>query len=201
VKEPLQIGVTGGIGSGKSLVCKIFISLGVSIYDADSRAKSVMTTDGILVTQIKKEFGVLSYDEKGGLNRAYLAQTVFNTPEKLKALNDLVHPRVKIDYQQWLAHHQTEPYIIKEAALMFEAKSNQFLNKIIVVSAPEALRIKRVIQRDPQRSEQQVKDIIHNQLPEAEKLKRADYVIINDETQLVIPQVLQLHSLFMSGVQ
>jgi dephospho-CoA kinase len=197
VRAPLQIGITGGIGSGKSLVCNIFKALGVSVYDADSRAKAVMTTDGILVSQIKKEFGVLSYREDV-LNREYLAKTVFNNPEKLKALNELVHPRVKLDYEQWFSQHQSEPYVMKEAALMFETKSNQFLDKVVVVSAPEALRIKRVLLRDAHRNEQQVKDIIQNQLTEEEKLKRADYIIVNDETRLVIPQVIQLHTSFTS---
>jgi dephospho-CoA kinase len=132
------------------------------------------------------------------LNREYFAKTVFNNPEKLKALNELVHPRVKLDYEQWFSQHQSEPYVMKEAALMFETKSNQFLDKVVVVSAPEALRIKRVLLRDAQRNEQQVKDIIQNQLTEEEKLKRADYIIVNDESRLVIPQVIQLHTSFTS---
>lgn len=201
MRTPLQIGITGGIGSGKSLVCQIFKALGVWVYDADSRAKEVMTTDGILVSQIKKEFGVLSYRESGVLNREYLADAVFNNPEKLRALNELVHPRVKLDYEQWFSQHQSEPYVMKEAALMFEAKSNQLLDKIVVVSAPEALRIKRVLLRDAHRNEEQIKDIIHNQLAEQEKLKRADHIIVNDESQLVIPQVLQLHASFISMVK
>jgi dephospho-CoA kinase len=197
MKDPLQIGITGGIGSGKSLVCRIFYSLGVPVYDADSRAKAVMTTDGILVSQIKKEFGVLSYHEDGSVNRQYLANAVFNNPIKLKLLNSLVHPRVSEDFEQWIKE-QSSKYVLKEAALLFEAKTEQALDKIIVVSAPENLRIKRVLNRDTNRSEQQVKDIIHNQLNDEEKLKRADFVIINDETKLVIPQVLQLHELFTS---
>lgn len=200
MKKNLQIGITGGIGSGKSLVCHIFNLLGVPVYDADSRAKSLMTTDGILVSQIKKEFGTLSFRADGSVNREYLAEHVFSDPEKLKKLNRLVHPRVAEDYAQWVKE-QHHVYVLKEAALLFEAKSNAALDKVIVVSAPEALRIKRVLLRDKHRTEEQVKDIIRNQLTEEEKLKQADYIIINDETRALIPQVLQLHQQFLSMAQ
>lgn len=195
--KPLQIGITGGIGSGKSLVCKIFNALGVPSYDADSRAKMVMTTDGILVEAIKKEFGVLSYDAKGTLNRQHLANTVFNQPDKLKRLNQLVHPRVALDYQQWIQSQANVKYVLKEAALLFESGSYQTLNKIIVVTAPETLRVQRVLIRDPHRSAEQTKEIIRNQMAEEEKIKKADYVITNDETTLLIPQVLRLHTEFL----
>jgi dephospho-CoA kinase len=197
LKKSKQIGITGGIGSGKSLVCRIFKALGVSVYDADSRAKAVMTTDGILITQIEKEFGVLSY-RKGELNREYLANVVFNNPERLKMLNNLVHPRVTLDYEQWLTQHQTEPYVIKEAALLFETTSYRLLDKIVVVYAPEKVRIERVVKRDSHRNEEQVKEIIRNQMNEEEKKKLADFVIVNDESELVIPQVLALHKQFLN---
>jgi dephospho-CoA kinase len=200
LKTPLQIGITGGIGSGKSLVSRIFNLLGVPVYDADSRAKSIMTTDGILVSQIKKEFGVLSYSEDGSLNREYLAEHVFNDSEKLKRLNSLVHPRVGEDFNRWVKD-QKSAYVLKEAALLFEAGSNTALNKIIVVSAPEELRINRVLQRDKHRTTEQIKDIIRNQLKEEEKLKLADYIIVNDETRPLIPQVLDLHKQFRSMAQ
>ncbi|HET9052874.1 MAG TPA: dephospho-CoA kinase [Cyclobacteriaceae bacterium] len=192
MKTPLQIGITGGIGSGKSLAGRIFNLLGVPVYDADSRAKSIMTTDGILVSQIRKEFGVLSFRADGSVNREYLAAHVFNDPEKLKRLNGLVHPRVGEDFKQWVNGQRT-PYVLKEAALLFETGSNTALHKIIVVSAPEQLRISRVLQRDKHRTEQQVKDIMSNQLKEEEKLKRADYILVNDGHEPLIPQVLALH--------
>ncbi len=195
MKKPLQIGITGGIGSGKSLVCHIFSLLGTPVYDADSRAKAIMTTDGILVSQITKEFGVLSYRADGAVNREYLAQHVFNDAEKLKTLNALIHPRVAVDYERWVSEQQTA-YVVKEAALLFESGSYRALDKIVMVSAPEALRITRVLQRDKHRTAQQVKDIIRNQLNEEEKLKRADYILYNNESQLLIPQVLELHALF-----
>lgn len=196
--KPLQIGITGGIGSGKSLVCKIFNALGTPTYDADSRAKMVMTTDGILVEAIKKEFGVLSYDAKGVLNRQHLANSVFSQPDKLKRLNELVHPRVAVDYEHWVSSQADVKYVLKEAALLFESGSYQSLDKIIVVTAPETLRVMRVLIRDPHRSAEQTKEIIRNQMEEEEKIKRADYVIVNDETTLLIPQVLNLHLQFIA---
>lgn len=196
---PLQIGITGGIGSGKSLVCRIFSSLGVSAYDADSRAKAVMTTDGIVISKIKKEFGSLSYHEDGSLNRKHLSETVFSNPDKLKILNELIHPRVGEDYTHWLAEHQSDKYVIKEAALLFEAGSYKVLDKVIVVQAPVSLRITRVLVRDSHRNESHVRSIMENQMRDEEKIERADYVITNDETCLVIPQVLELHKLFSAG--
>ena len=194
----LQIGITGGIGSGKSTVCRIFSTLGVPVYDADSRAKSLMTTDGIVISQIKKEFGVLSYHADGTVNREHLAEA-FKDSEKLSVLNNLIHPRVAQDYERWM-REQTRAYVLKEAALLFEAQSNLSLDKIIVVSAPEKLRIKRVVQRDHHRNEQKVMDIMRNQLTDEEKVKLADYVIINDESQLITPQVLELHKRFTSNI-
>ena len=197
--RPLQIGITGGIGSGKSVICSVFTCLGISVYDADSRAKAVMTTDGILISQIKKEFGGLSYDEQGGLNRQYLAQAVFHDPDKVRILNQLVHPRVKEDYVRWLEDHKQEPYVLKEAALLYEAESGQSLDKIIVVYAPVQLRLKRVLQRDAHRNEEQVKAIMSQQMSDEEKVKRADFVILNDDSKLVLPQVLELHRRFLAG--
>ncbi len=198
MNTPHQIGITGGIGSGKSLISRIFSCLGVAVYDADSRAKAVMTTDGILMVQIKKEFGGLSYHEDGMLNREYLAKTVFNNPERLQALNRLVHPRVAEDYKQWLTARKSDNYVLKEAALLFESASYKTLDKVIVVHAPENMRVKRVLERDKHRDEEQVRFIMARQMSDEEKINRADYVIINDGSKLVIPQVLGLHHEFLS---
>ncbi len=193
MSNPLQIGITGGIGSGKTLVSKIFACLGIPVYDADSHAKELMTTDGILVSQIKKEFGDLSYLSDGTLNRKYLSEVVFNKQDRLDVLNKLVHPRVGENYTQWVKRHNNKAYVLKEAALLFEAGSYKTLDKIIVVHAPEEVRIKRVMHRDG-RAEQQVREIIRKQMSEEEKLKRADFIIYNDESSLIIPQVLALHN-------
>ena len=156
-----------------------------------------MTTDGILMSQIKKEFGSLSFRSDGNIDREYLARTVFQDKEKLERLNKLIHPRVALDYERWVSEQKSE-YVLKEAALLFEAKSNQALDKIILVLAPAEIRIKRVMQRDPQRTRQQVEDIMGNQMQDEEKLKLADFNIVNDESRLVIPQVLELHEVFKS---
>ena len=193
----LQIGITGGIGSGKTLVCRIFHCLGIPLYDADSRAKNLMTTDGILVEQIKKDFGTLSYNEDGSLNRKYLGQVVFDQKHKLEKLNQLVHPRVAMDYKGWIDEQINVRYVIKEAALLFESGSYKGLDKVVAVSASEQIRMKRVLQRDAHRKEKDVLNIFSNQLTEAERLQRADFIITNDESQLVIPQVLELHERFI----
>ena len=201
MKAPLQIGITGGIGSGKSLVCKIFGKLGVPVYDADSHAKALMTTDGILVSQIKKEFGDLSYHPDGALNRKWLADHVFADEQKLEKLNGLVHPRVALDYEAWVAGYRNVAYVLKEAALLFESGSYRLLDMIVVVSAPESVRQKRVLLRDIHRTVEQFKEIVEKQLPEQEKVDRADYIIVNDDVTMVLPQILKLHELFQAGAE
>ncbi|MCB0488885.1 MAG: dephospho-CoA kinase [Cyclobacteriaceae bacterium] len=195
MSKPLEIGITGGIGSGKSLICRIFGCLGIPLYDADSRAKNLMTTDRILVDQIRQEFGNLSYDSMGRLNREHLRKA-FSDPGEIKKLNKLVHPRVAEDYAKWVNKHNEAKYVIKEAALLIESGSAQNLNQLIVVSAPKSLRLQRVLKRDPQRTPQEVENIMMNQMSEEEKMARADFIIVNDETRLVIPQVLELHGRF-----
>jgi dephospho-CoA kinase len=197
VSLPLQIGITGGIGSGKSLVSRIFQHLGVPVYDADSHAKELMTTDGILVSRIKKEFGDLAYHNDGTLDRTYLGNTVFNDQKRLDLLNSLVHPRVAADYERWVKEHRQFRYVLKEAALLFEANSARNLDQVVVVTAPEDVRIRRVLKRDPHRTVEQLKGIVEKQMPEDKKRELADHIIVNDDTQLVIPQVLKLHDLFI----
>ncbi len=195
--RPLQVGITGGIGSGKSLVCRIFEALGAPVYDADSRARSMMKKDPALVTQITREFGPSAY-HNGELNRALISQLTFGNPDRLKRLNELVHPRVADDYAHWAAGQFQHPYVLKEAALLYESGSYRSVDKMIVVSAPEELRIKRTLARDPHRTQADLQKIMNSQWPETEKVKRADFVIYNDEQHLVIPQVLKLHKIFLN---
>ena len=192
----VKIGVTGGIGAGKSVVCRIFAALGIPVYDADTHARHLLMSDPVLVRQVKANFGEESYKADGTLNRVYLANEVFQDEEKLTLLNGLVHPRVAIDFNKWLQLHQNVPYVIKEAALIFEAESYKNLNAVVTVSAPEELRIRRTIIRDEHRNRQQIEEIIRKQLPEEERLSRADYKITNDDKSLVVPQVLRLHKQF-----
>jgi len=189
----LKVGITGGIGSGKTVVCRVFALLGIPIYDSDFRAKWVMQHDAWLQQELIKTFGEKTYTASGQLDRPYLANLVFNQPEKLAQLNGLVHPRVKADFTNWIATQKQAPYILKEAALMFESQAYKQVDKVITVSAPLPTRLERVLQRDTHRSLAEVQAIIDKQLPEAERHQRADYIIYNDDQQLVIPQVLALH--------
>lgn len=195
---PLKIGVTGGIGAGKSMVCKIFQALGVPVYDADSRARELMISDATLVGQIKAQFGPEAYAQGGELNRGYLAEQTFGNPEKLALLNSLVHPRVGLDFAHWVREQATFPYVVKEAALIFESGSYKELDAVVAVAAPEELRIRRTLMRDEHRSRTQIKDIIARQLPEEVRLQKAAYKLINDEKILLIPQVLKLHKTFVA---
>jgi dephospho-CoA kinase len=142
---------------------------------------------------IKKEFGQASYHSDGSLDRSFLAKATFENRVRLDILNGLVHPRVAQDYLSWTNGHHLHPYLLREAALLYETGIYASIDKMIVVSAPRPLRIARVLKRDPHRTEKDVEAILQNQWPEEEKLKRADYIIYNDDQQLVIPQVLELH--------
>ncbi|MDH5366109.1 MAG: dephospho-CoA kinase [Cyclobacteriaceae bacterium] len=195
-RSPLQIGITGGIGSGKSVVCKIFNTLDIPTYDADSRAKWIMMNDKLLKKELINVFGKKTFVDNGEVNRKHLSSIIFNDKKKLSVLNNIVHPKVAEDYKVWTSNHLNHPYVIKEAALLYESGSYQLLDKIIVVTAPESLRISRTLLRDPHRSKVEIQSIISKQMPEHEKLERADYVIKNDESELLIQQVLDLHKIF-----
>lgn len=195
----LKIGITGGIGAGKSTVAKVFSALGIPIYDADTRAKWLMNNDQKLVRSIQSLFGREAYTS-GSLNRELLGKVAFSNPEKLMELNALVHPHVATDYAEWARKNAQHPYTLKEAALLFESGSYKQLHAVIYVAAPEPLRIKRVLGRDPHRSENDIKEIIKRQWPEERKIKLADHVIQNDASARVIPQVLALHRLFLDKI-
>jgi dephospho-CoA kinase len=194
----LRIGITGGIGSGKSVVARLFATLGVPVYDSDSRAKWVMAHDAILREQLQAAFGANTYDAAGQLNRPYLAQVAFNDATQLARLNALVHPRVGEDFTTWTATQTAAgyPYVLKEAALLYESGAYRNLDSIITVFAPIEVRTARVLHRDAHRSAAEVQAIMGKQLSEEEKLQRADYVVYNDDSQLVLPQVLTLDAAF-----
>ncbi|WPP53379.1 dephospho-CoA kinase [Catalinimonas niigatensis] len=188
-----SVGITGGIGSGKSLICKIFLVLGVPVYSSDERAKWLLSHDILLKKQVVQQFGKEAYDQEGGLNRSYLAKTIFNSEEKRLQLNALVHPRVREDFQQWRTTHIDNPYVLKEAALLFETDSYKQLDKIINISAPKELRIQRVLLRDMHRDRIQVESIMQKQWTDVQREKTADFTIHNDEKRLVTPKVIQVH--------
>lgn len=193
------IGITGGIGSGKSTVARIFGLLGIPVYSADDAAKEIMVKDPLLVEQIREHFGPEAYLADGSLHRKYISNIVFNDREQLAVLNSLVHPATIRDSEAWAARQRT-PYVIKEAALMFETESFHHVDKVICVYAPEALRIHRVMKRDNV-TRNDVIARMHKQIDDRIKMKLADYVIHNDEQQMVIPQVLALHQQFMATVK
>lgn len=191
----LKIGITGGIGSGKSTVAKIFAILGIPVYYADGAAKRLMETNAELQQSLTAVFGDQLYQD-GQLNRPFLANLVFNDADKLAQLNALVHPATLKDAEEWM-QRQTAPYCLKEAALIFESGSQQNLDYVIGVYAPESLRIQRVVQRDGVKQEQ-VLARMNKQINETIKMRLCDFVIANDEQQMVIPQVMALHEKLLS---
>ncbi len=193
----LKIGLTGGIGSGKTTVAQIFEVLGIPVYYADKEAKRLMTSNHQLKLELIKSFGAEIY-ENGKLKSALLASIVFTDSQKLNLLNSLVHPATLLDAKEWM-EKQTTPYSIKEAALIFEAGASEKLDFIIGVSAPEHIRIKRVMERDGI-SKEDVEKRLSNQLDENEKIKRCHFVVVNDEKELLTPQILKLHQYFLDKV-
>lgn len=190
--RPLLVGITGGIGAGKSTVAKIFSLLSIPVYYADERAKWLMANSNSLKAAIINAFGEESYKDGQTLDRAFLAKQVFGDEENTKIINGLVHPAVNEDFKLW-AKQQHSPYVLKEAALLFESGSYRQLDRTINVSAPLKLRISRVLMRDPHRNLEQVNGIIDKQLPDEMKNDRADFVIKNSENKMLIPQVLKIH--------
>ena len=187
----LRIGLTGGIGSGKSTIAKVFEVLGIPVYYADDAAKNLMNKDEALRKKIIHHFGEDSYTADGKLNRSFIAKIVFNNNEKLALLNALTHPAVLHDSEEWLLK-QTAPYTLREAALIFESDIYKYLDYVIGVSAPEELRIARTMKRDKVSKEEVLKRM-KNQMEEKIKMEKCDFLIFNDEVQMVIPQVLELH--------
>lgn len=186
-----QVGVTGGIGSGKTLVCQVFEKLGIPVYHADEEARRLMEEDQALMDRMVELFGEEAYLGRA-LNRRYLAEVVFGNRERLNGLNALVHPAVKKDYQQWLAEQKGVPYVVEEAAILFESGASRWMDLVVMVYAPEELRISRVMARDGVEEETVRKRMIH-QMGEEEKRERADLVIVNDEKERLLPQVLEVH--------
>jgi dephospho-CoA kinase len=197
-KVMLKIGLTGGIGSGKTVVADIFRQLGVPVYEADTEARILTENNPEIKGQLKKRFGSDFFLQNNSLDRKKLAALVFSNAEKLEQLNSIIHPFVKKHFTDWLQKQEENKYIIKEAAILFESGSNKGLDKIIVVTAPEQIRIQRVVDRDHTTAEK-VKSIMRNQMSEEEIIKRSDYIITNDNLTLVIPQVLKLHQLLLGG--
>ncbi|RVT96441.1 dephospho-CoA kinase [Mucilaginibacter limnophilus] len=197
----LKIGLTGNIGSGKTTVAKVFEVLSVPVFYADEAARTVMLNDEELIAGVTQEFGTEAYFDDGSLNRKHIAGIVFNDAERLQKLNALVHPATFRAFDRWVEQFDNDvPYVIKEAAILFESGSYKLCDKSIIVTAPLETRLQRVMQRD-NISHEEAANRNARQMPEEEKIKLADYTINNDGTQLVIPQVLALHQTILSLVK
>ena len=191
----LRVGITGGIGSGKSTVARIFGTLGIPVYFADEETRKLMNTDAAIRAQLVEYFGQDAYID-GALNRPFIASQVFNDPEKLARLNAITHPPTIEHAGKWMLQFEEAavPFTLKEAALIFESGSVKDLDFVIGVYSPVALRIKRIMDRD-HLSAEEVRQRMDRQMDEDIKMKLCDVVVVNDEVQPLIPQVLDLYTL------
>ena len=196
----LNVGITGGIGSGKTTVCKIFEALGIPIYSTDERAKEIVVENEELKEKMKSLFGKEAYFEDGTLNREYISKIVFqnktnDSNPKLEALNAIVHPAIWKDSERWFKAQKDVPYTLKESALLFESGGYKLLDKVITVFAPQEVRINRVLLRGGIATKrEEVEARMNQQMPDEEKIKLADFVIYNDGKQALIPQVMKIHN-------
>ena len=191
----LKIGLTGGIGSGKTYISGVFRELGIPVYNADAEAKRIMENDPAVGRLVQSLLGQESYIE-GKLNRKYVSQVVFSDKKKLERLSSIVHPAVRQDFNKWALDHSDQPYVIKEAAILFEAGGAEEMDHIIFVKANTETRIARVVERD-QVSEKMVRDRIGNQMDDIEKEKLADFIINNEIGSMILPQIVDLHNVFL----
>jgi len=187
----VKVGITGGIGSGKSLVCGILEKMGVPVYYADQHARRLMNTRTDLVKGIKALLGDQAY-RGGDLDRKYVADRVFNQQDLLKRLNALVHPEVREDFLRWSEKQKGAPYVVEEAALLLESGGRDDFDFIVLVEAPEELRVKRILMRNSM-SEEEIRNRISNQMSVEDFRDQADVIIVNDEKQMLLPQVVLLH--------
>ena len=190
------IGITGGIGAGKSEIARVFDSLGVPVYDADVHAKRLMNESENLRSAIQILFGEKSF-KKDELDRTYIASKAFHAPKLLEKLNTLVHPIVRADFEHW-SFQQSAPYVLKEAALLFETGGYKQLDQVILVVANDEIRLQRVQKRDIHRSEKDIRAIMKRQWSDDQKRQLADHILENDNSQMILAQILQLHQKFIS---
>jgi len=191
----LKIGITGGIGSGKTLVSQIFSILGVPVFYADDVAKNIVDSDPDVRAAIMKYFGKDIYIKNYKINKKALSKIVFTDKHSLDRLNNIVHPVVQKKFNIWMTGNKNSKYIIKEAAIIFESNTYKELDGIICVAAPVELRIQRVIRRDKITKEEVIKRI-SNQIDENTRIQKSDYIINNDGKSLILPQILKLHNQF-----
>ncbi len=188
----LKVGLTGGIGSGKSFVARVFMALGIPVYDSDEQAKVLMTENQDLLYRVKELFGDKAYTDKQ-LNRKYISERVFVDKQLLSELNAIVHPAVNDDFKSWARKKKNEaPYLIKEAAILIESGAYKLMDHNILVVAEKKTRISRVVARD-NTSEESVIERMNNQMSDKEKMKSADFIIYNDIDSMILRQIVDLH--------
>ena len=187
----LKAGLTGNIGSGKSAVARVFEALGVPVYDADAKAKEILDSPDV-TSNIIFAFGHKVTDKKGRIDKKILAGIVFTDKAQLALLNSIIHPRLLKDFERWAGEKSAQPYVLMESAILFDTDYYKLFDKIIVVSAPEDVRMARVMKRD-NATEKSVRARMQHQKPESEIIPQAHFVVVNDDKSLVIPQVLKIH--------
>jgi dephospho-CoA kinase len=192
MNKPLSIGLTGGIGSGKSLVADFFKLLGIPVYISDLEAKKLMQTNSLVRENLIEAFGELVYSDSGELNRSELAKIIFNNADALKKVNSIVHPQVRLHYKAWLSEHAGVSYVIQESAILFDTGLYKNFDKIITVTADKEIRLNRVVERDSC-SRESVLERMSKQISEQDKIEKSDFVIYNN-TELVIPQIIAIHN-------
>ena len=193
MKHPLKVGITGGIGSGKTVVCRFFEAVGIPIYHSDSEMKRILNTDTHLINKVKNIFGEEAYNSEG-YNRNVVGKIAFEEPEKLKALESVAHPVIRKDLALWFAQQKNVPYAICESALIFDGDFFTHFDKIITVTAPIEERIDRILFREGDRlTQKDVEKRIAKQIPQEEMVKRSDFVIVNDGEEVLTPQIFKIH--------
>jgi len=195
----LKIGLTGGVGSGKSHIAKAFSILGVPVYNADEKAKQILNRDKNLQKKVEQFLGENIFDEKSVLQKRKLSNIIFNDKQKLKFINNLLHPHVWQDYEKWLALQNDTSYVLKESAILIETELYKKFDAIVLVTSPKELRIKRLLQSG-RFNKKNILNIMKNQLPDKTKILYSDYIIVNNEKCLIIPQVLSLHEKFLHEI-
>jgi dephospho-CoA kinase len=186
-----RVGVTGGIGSGKTLVCKVFNILGIPVYNADHSARMLVDKEILLQNELKAFFGDGIFTDKG-LNRPLFSSMIFHQKQKLDAANRIIHPWVRKDFEQWAALHQDKAYVVEEAAILFESGGYKMMDKCITVVSPIELRIKRLLKR-PGLTPERIEEILNNQWTDKERIRYSDFILINDEKIPLLPQILHVH--------
>lgn len=194
----IKVGLTGGIGSGKTLVSEVFTRLGIPVFNADYEAKVILNNNPEVIKQIKAQFGNNIYSEQG-VDREKLAKIVFNNSEALKKINAIIHPRVRQYFYEWIKKQKAD-YVIEEAAILFESGANQELDITINVHADELVRVKRVMLRD-NANEEAVKGRMKNQMSDQRRKELADYTIYNDGNRMLLPQILEIHQHILSKIK